>query len=186
MNMKWIDKGLLGLLSVLVILMGLLLLSAAVGFPLDTAALQNAAAALVNPWVALGTCAFALVLIAIAVRLLIALFDKNSKEPQNVIVHRNESGSSYMTVNALNTMVQRHVKAEEQVRECKTSVKVNGDAVKVIARVSAKPEAVIPAMTEQLQSSIRTYLETYSGVKVETVEVIVEATEAAGTPARVS
>ncbi len=183
--MKLVDKILLGLLAVVVILLGLCVISAAVQFPLDVPAQQALLSNLNDPLTAIIVAVAAVVLIAISVRLLVALFSRK-KTPTSVLVRHSESGSSYMTVSALNGMVTRYVQANPMVRECKTSVTVVGEAVKILARVGAMPDALIPTLTEELQNNIKTYVETYSGVRVEAVEVVVETTEASSAPARVS
>lgn len=184
--MKLIDKLLLGLLCVLVIFIGLVLIAAAIGFPLDASRVQSAAASLENPWTALIVCIAALILIAIAVRLLVVLMGGDASARERVPILKNESGASFLTVSALNTMVARFVKADERVNSAKTDVRANGDGVSITARIAAKADAVIPAMTEQLQNSIKSYIETYSGAKVEKVEVIIESTEKTAAEGRVS
>ena len=184
--MKLIDKLLLGLLCVLVILIGLVLIASAIGFPIDTSRVQNAVMALENPWIALAVCACALILIALSVRVLIVLIGRDAAAKTRVSIQKSDSGASFMTVNALNTMVARFIKADERVGSARTLVKSNGDGVVITARIAAKADAVIPEMTEQLQNSIKSYIETYSGAKVDKVEVIIESTETSASAGRVS
>lgn len=184
--MKWFDKILLGVLSVVVIVLALAALSAAVRFPLDTLGQQQLLESLSEPIPAIVTCAVSVLLIAAAVRLIVSLFQKRDRAPTSVLVRQTESGNSFMTVSALNGMVSRYVQASDMVRECKTTVAPVGDAVRILIRVGAKPDAVIPVLGEELQRNVKTYIETYSGVRVETVEIVIETTEASTAPARVS
>ncbi len=184
--MKLVDKLLLGLLCVLAIGIGLVMIATAIGFPLDTSRIQNVATALENPWVALLICFSALVIIAVCIRLLYVLVRGDTAGKGSVTIQKSENGASFMTVNALNAMVSRFIRADDRVSNSKISVKTNGDAVLITARISAKTDAVIPAMTEQLQNSIKSHVETYSGAKVDKVEVIIESTESSATEGRVS
>ena len=184
--MKLIDKLLFGVLCVLTIAIGLVLIAAAIGFPLDASRIQTATAALENPWIALFISLLALALIALCVRLLYVLVRGENDGKRSVAIQKSESGASFMTVNALNAMVSRYIRSDDRISNAKTSVKSNGDAVSITARISAKADAAIPAMTEQLQNSIKSHIETYSGAKVDKVEVIVESTESSATEGRVS
>ena len=184
--MKLIDKLLLVLLCVFTICIGLALISAAIGFPLNEAVLQSIAAAFQRPLFALCVCLVALVIGAIAVRLLIAVFGKDATAKRNVQVFQSESGASYVTVNALNSMVRKFVQTDERVKAVKTSLKVHDGAASITARISAKPGVSIPEMTEQLQNRIKSHIEAYSGAKVDKVQVIIEMAEEASTQGRVS
>lgn len=184
--MRLIDKLLLGVLCVLTIGIGLVMIATAIGFPLDASRIQNAAAALENPWIALLICVSAFAMIALCVRLMYVLIRGDSAGKRSVSIQKSEFGASFMTVSALNAMVSRYIRTDDRISNAKTSVKSNGDAVSITARISAKADAVIPAMTEQLQNSIKSHIETYSGAKVDKVEVIIESTESSVTEGRVS
>lgn len=171
--MKLIDKLLLGLMCVLNVLIGMALLLFAVAPYRRTrfeSILEN------SPWGALAVCALALILIALAVRVMIVLIRGDAMGKKSVSIQKSETGTSFMTVGALNAMVARFIRTDNRVIGAKTSVKSNGDAVSIMARISAKADAVIPEMTEQLQNSIKSHIETYSGAKVDKVEVIIEST----------
>ena len=182
--MKWYDKILLGFLSVAMIVLSLTLLFFA-GYPFYAVQLTtrwlnaDASASIV-------VCLITILLLAASVRLLFWLFTKRNRIPSSVLVRKGDDGTSFMTVSALNAMATRFVEAGGSVRTCRTSVVPVGDAVRILVRAGAKPDAVIPALTEELQRSVKTYMETYSGVRVEGVEIVIETTESSAEPARVS
>ena len=175
--MKILDKILIGILSVFAAAFGIALISAAIGWPISSAVLQRMIEGLQNFWISVLVCVCALIIIAIAVRLLIALFRKDSNRPNKVTVLKSDTGESFMTVSALNSIVGRIVRGNPSVRDFKTYVKTNGETVDIKALITALSGVQIPVLTEQLQGAIRNSVENYTGVKVEHVEVVVSATE---------
>ena len=175
--MKILDKILTGILAVLAAIIALAAISAVIGWPISETVLQRLIECLQNPWTAIVVCVCALVVIAIAIRLLIALFRNDSKHPQRVSVLKSETGESFMTITALNSIVGRIVRSNPSVKDYRTYVKTNGETVEINAMITALSGVQIPTLTEQLQETIRDSVESYTGVKVERVQVVVSATE---------
>lgn len=175
--MKLLDKILTGILSVLAAAFSLAMISVAIGWPISDSVLQKMVTGIQNPWTAVWVSVCALVVIAIAVRLVYALFRNDSKRPNKVAVLKSEAGESYMTISAVNTIVARIIKGNTSVKDFRSYVKTNGETVEINAIITAISGVQIPVLTEQLQDAIKNSVEEYTGVKVEHVEVVVSATE---------
>ena len=172
--MKLLKNILSVLLAVLATLTGLIVLVVMVWIPFDS----NASSALMNrfsdPLSALLICAFALVLIGASVGLIVVMFFAK-RMSRNVLIRQGEGGMSFMTVSALTSMVQRYVGSQGFSEDCRISVKNEKSGVSVYVRISARPDAVLPSVTEKLQEDVKTYLEYHTGVHVEKVEIVVES-----------
>ena len=59
-------------------------------------------------------------------------------------------------------------------REVKSSVGLAENGVRIRLRLSLMPEAVIPEVSAQLQSTLKDYIETLSGINVKEILVYVE------------
>lgn len=184
--MKLLNRFLLALLCVIVFAIGLFAILTAIGFPVRLETIQSALAQLENPLVALCVSLISLFVIALACWLFLVSIGVVSREPRNVPIHKGESGSSYMTVHALTSMIDKFIRANLSISDAKVFVKTNGNAAKIKIRAAAKEDTSIPLMTEELQESIKAYVETYAGVTIEQVEIIVDQTKNTQTLSRVS
>ena len=90
--MKILDKILIGILSVFAGAFGIALISAAIGWPISSAVLQRMIEGLQNFWISVLVCVCALIIIAIAVRLLIAWSRKDTNRRNKVTFWKADPG----------------------------------------------------------------------------------------------
>ncbi len=183
--MKVIDKILLVLLALIVLALCVMACLVAFCWPFGIVEMQNALTYLDETVVKLIICGAALLIAILAVRMFFAISGRKQARPSAALLQQTEIGSSSITYAALNGMVLRHLRAQRGVRDCKTSVSPQNDGVAIYARIAAMPETVLPTLTADLQKSVKEYVETYSGIRVNDVRVLVENAEAAGAPSRV-
>ena len=80
-------------------------------------------------------------------------------------------------------MVQRHCRAQARVRDCYSTVRAAEDGVSIGIRLHVLPDTDAVKLTEELQQSLKTYIESLTGVHVRSTDILVEnmnATPAGG------
>lgn len=115
----------------------------------------------------------ALVLLLIALRL---LFRGRSQTGKNTLVNSGEAGSIHISNAALDAMVQRHVRSNTQVRDCKSFIVTKDGGVGIRLVLTLLPDTNIPETVGSVQTSLREYVEGLSGVHVHGVDITVEST----------
>jgi len=96
------------------------------------------------------------------------------KTPQSALIKVMDHGAVRISLSALDAMAQKHVRQHEKVRDVKSSVGLVENGVRIRLRLSLMPEAVIPEVSAQLQSTLKDYIETLSGINVKEILVYVE------------
>lgn len=172
MRFTWFDR-------LLAALSALLLLSAAVfaagaAFGPFRAVLMSAGD--LSP-LALGILAAVLALISL--RLLYASLGHAAREergPESVLIKTTDNGSILISLSALDTMVQRSVRACPAVREVDSRLEASDQqSVCVRLRVNFAPDAVLPEVSSQIQRDVKDYIQSHAGVPVSEVQIFVEA-----------
>lgn len=131
-----------------------------------------------NQWILAGS---GLLLLLISVRLLFAgKREKVERQPSSAVMRRNENGGMFISLSAIDGMVERHCLKTKGVSACKTSLKQSEDGVTIGVRLVTSENANIVAITEGLQKSLKTYLEANTGIHIKEIGVLVEKTEPGG------
>lgn len=116
-----------------------------------------------------------LVLLVIALRMFIAMGKKRehtAPAPTSTLLASGENGSAYITLAAIDSLVQRFVRANQRVKECESRISCSEQGVGIALRLSVLPDTVIPELTAQLQSSLKEHIESMCGVKVTGVDIL--------------
>ncbi|MGI5884904.1 MAG: alkaline shock response membrane anchor protein AmaP [Candidatus Spyradocola sp.] len=172
MKMKWYDR-LLAAVSALVLLAAAVF---AVGAALGPfrAALQSMGEV---SGLLLGLVGVVLALIAL--RVLYAALGHAAPVQQgqdSVLIKATENGSILIALSALDTMVQRSVRACAAVRDVESRlVATEQEGVRVLLRVSFAPDSILPEATAQIQRDVKEYIQSHAGVPVVDVQIFVEA-----------
>ena len=82
-------------------------------------------------------------------------------------------------------MVQKHCRSNNRIRECESHVSASAGGVAIKLRLSLMPDTAIPELTAELQSSLKGYVESLSGIAVTEIGVLVISTASATPKARV-
>ena len=128
-----------------------------------------------------------IVLIVLALRLLFAPKNgkrnrKTSAQP-SALVQKGEGGASYISLSALESMIKRHVSGVPSVKDCEVGLNNTEEGLSIHLRLTVLPDTNIPELTSALQSSLKEYIETYSGIHVKEAVLFVSATEPVKTEA---
>lgn len=122
----------------------------------------------------------ALLITVICIKLLFS--GAGTKAPQSALIKVTEHGAVRIAVSALDSMAQKHVRMNDGVRDVKTGIELGDDGVRIRLRLALMPEANIPELTTELQSTLKGYIETLSGIHVKEVLLYVEDVANANAP----
>lgn len=128
---------------------------------------------IVGNWVnALIVGGIALVLAILAFALMFS--GAGSPQPQSTLVRATDHGVIRISLVALDSMVQKHVRSKNVVREVRSTIIPLDDAISIRLRLVLMPEANVPQFTSDLQKSLREYIEGQSGIRVQDVQIYVD------------
>ena len=119
-----------------------------------------------------------LVVFIITVRLMFAgSGSKKELQPTSTLVQATELGATFITLTAIDSMVQKHCRANNRIRNvvsCVRSVREGGVTLSV--RLALMPDTDIPALSAELRKTLKEYVEKNSGINVREIGILVEDT----------
>jgi len=99
---------------------------------------------------------------------------------QPSIDQRTSFGDIRISVDTVENLVLKAANRSRGVRDLKAKIAVNSSGLEIIIRAVVDGESPIPALTEEIQSSVKDFIEEITGIPVATVSVYV-ANVASGT-----
>lgn len=114
----------------------------------------------------------AALILLISVRFLVMAV--KTDKVQEIIVSSGELGKVGVSFNAIESLVQKVIQENPQVKETKVYLKGRDGGLGIRIRLSIEQDIVIPAMAEELQSNIKEYIQITSGTIVKEVSVNVD------------
>jgi len=115
-----------------------------------------------------------LLLLALAIKLLFAREGaKTPPQPQAALVKAGENGSVFISLEALNAMVQKHCRANARVRDCESHVCVVPAGVSIRLKLAAMPDTTLPELTQELQTTLKEYIQSLSGIAVAEIAIMI-------------
>lgn len=186
MRFNIFDKFLLVLLLLCVIALSALCVATAMGFvtfDMITAPIEVITNGLIGNRLILG--GGGVVLLAIAFRLFVAMGKKRDAKsaaapmPTSTMIMSGDNGTAYMTISAIDSLVQRHCRANAKVKECDSVVAAGESAssISIKLKLSVAPDTVIPELSANLQQSLKEYIETLCGVSVNAIDILIVPTQ---------
>lgn len=94
---------------------------------------------------------------------------------QGILVRNAETGEIYMTQSALQYLVDQRVRGFAKVRDCQSNVILGEDSIQIQLQISAMADGSIPEISSELQTDLKSYIESTTGIAVESVQVLVIA-----------
>jgi len=102
------------------------------------------------------------------------------KKVKTKTLKESESGSIRVSVLALQDMVNRYVMESSDVRNHRSRIITNEKGIDIDLKLAVIPGANIPELTSALQSGLKDNIETYSGIFVNNVDILVDDTSLTG------
>lgn len=124
-----------------------------------------------------------LVLLLICIKLLFAGRGKKAEaRPASALMKQTEFGGTFIALEALDTMVQKHCRAQQSVRDCHTTLHSSETGVTIGIRLSVLPDTDVVTLTSELQKSLKEYIEGLTGIQISEIGILIENASAAPAP----
>ena len=110
----------------------------------------------------------------LAISCLLLFLGRGKKEkaevaPASTLMVQNEIGGTYIALDAIDSMVQKHCRAVPNVRDCHTSLRALEDGVSIGIRLAVLPDTDVATLTQQLQTSLKEYIQSLTGINVKEI-----------------
>jgi uncharacterized alkaline shock family protein YloU len=170
--MNGLDRALLFLYSLAVALVALGVIFQAAGFDvLSRVPAPDSTVLLI----------LALVFFLVSLRFLLMRLRPKERES---VVQATEIGEIGISLQTMESLAERAVRTVRGVHDLNARVRITDAGVSVAVRITVLPDLEIPAMTEQIQSKVKEYIESMTGVAVERVKVLVSSVAPGHSPVR--
>lgn len=128
----------------------------------------------INAWL------IALAAVVLLVMSLVVLFGgrrKAGKQPASAtaLIRASDIGATYIAVSAIDTMVQKNVRSNQRVKDCHSRVVSEENCVAIHLRISLMPDTNIVELTENVQTELKKYIETLTGIIVREIHILVDS-----------
>lgn len=187
MKIKFFDRLLLGILLIAAILVSFVLFGIAANLiPEDTV---HSVISLFymfsqNALILAGS---GLVLLLISIKLLFAgRAKKGDVRPASALMRQTELGGTYISLEAVDSMVQKHCRAIPRVKDVHTTLQSTETGITIGIRLCVLPDTDVVTLSSELQKSLKENVETLTGIHVNEIGVLVESAAPVATTTAVS
>ena len=184
MKLKVFDRILLGFLLIVAILVSFVLFGIAANIvtqPMATGFISLFYQFRENAMILAGS---GLLLLLISIKLLFAGRTKRAEiRPASALMQQTEIGGTFISLEAIDTMVQKHCRSQQRVKDCKTTLHSNETGVTIGIRLCVLPDTDVVSLSGELQKSLKEYVEGLTGVHVNEIGILVESAAAPATNA---
>lgn len=187
MKFNFFDKFMLVLILLSMIALSALCIGTSMGFisyEMITGPIAIITNGLIGNRLILG--AAGVILLAVALRLFVAMGKKKAYQPaaapaaSSAVMLSGDNGTAYISIAAIDQLVQRHCRANAKIKDCESNVIAAQDpdkGVSIKLKLSVAAETVAPELSANLQQSLKQYIESLSGVNVNTVDIMIIPTQ---------
>ena len=166
-----------GVLAFAAVLLGIVLLLAAIGWPITTDGLQEMIAGSHRMPAVLLLVLIALICIALGVIILYGMIGNRLKRRTTALLEKNALGETAVSFAALSQIVDRTLKNRKDVKSSKTRVFAIGSSVRIEVRAVTSPTVSLLELTHSLQDEIRAAIVALCGVSIGSIDVTVDQAE---------
>ncbi|NLB42472.1 MAG: alkaline shock response membrane anchor protein AmaP [Clostridiales bacterium] len=121
---------------------------------------------------AIVTVTIAVILFIVGLRLLVASLIPPKQ--LSTILAITELGVVRVSVATLDTLTQKAVHSFQEVKEVKSVVLPDADGARIQLKITILPDVVMPELTQSIQTKVKEYVESLSGINVKEVQVYIE------------
>ena len=117
-----------------------------------------------------------LVLLLICIKLLFAGKGKKADvRPASALMKQTELGGTYIALEAIDSMVQKHCRAVPRVKNVHTTLQSTETGVTIGIRLCVMPDTDVVTLSSELQKSLKENVESLTGIQVNEIGVLVES-----------
>ncbi len=176
MKLKAFDRILLALLLIVAIVSAFVLFGVAARLIPESMATGFVSLFYANLHNALILAACGLVLLLISLKLVFCGRDHKAPQSATTVIRQSDIGGTYISLTAIDTMVQKHCRQQSKVRDCASTLRAVENGVAINLKLSVLPDTDVVKLTDELQKSLKEYIESLTGVNVTEVSILVENT----------
>lgn len=165
--MNILDRIMLTLYTLAVAALSLLVFGASIGFPQGFYSAELGA--LFTQWEAILVALFFFV---VSVRFLLSGI-RRERPSRAAVTHQGELGDVRISLNAIRNLAQRTVLGVRGVHTAKVRVQLAEKGLELTIELAVTQDSNIPALTAQVQETVRKHIEACTGVGVLAVRVLV-------------
>ncbi len=187
MKLKVFDRILLGILLIAAILVSFVLFGIAAN--IITEDMVNGFIALFYMFTenALILAGSGLILLLICIKLLFAGKSKKTESrPASALMKQTELGGTYISLEAIDSMVQKHCRALARVKDVHTTLQSTETGITIGIRLCVLPDTDVVTLSSELQKSLKETVESMTGINVNEIGVLVESAAPAAATTAVS
>lgn len=171
--MRILDRVLLAIYTILIIIISVIAMAIALRWiPADTVYMYIRSV-YDNTQVAIAVLIVGLLFLVISLELLLS--GSRRSTPRGAMLKSDGTGSVMLSVNAIDSMVQRSARMIEGIKDIKSSVSVDPEGTQIMLSVQVEQDVKIPELTDNLQSQVKEYVENYGGIKIKAITVRVDS-----------
>ncbi len=187
MKLKFFDRLLLGILLIAAILVSFVLFGISANLIKEDMVTSFVALFYMFRQNALILAGSGFVLLLICVKLLFAGRVKKSEvRPASALMRQTELGGTFISLEALDSMIQKHCRALARVKDVHTTLQSTETGVTVGIRLCVLPDTDVVTLSSELQKSLKESIETMTGIQVNEIGVLVESAAAPAATTAVS
>ena len=108
----------------------------------------------------------------VSIRLLLA--GLRSRRGKNSIVHHNEMGDVYISLDAVENLVEKAARQVRGVRNIKVFASHADSGLKLQVKAVISPEHNVPAVTAEIQERVNTYIKNTVGIELAEMKIFVK------------
>jgi uncharacterized alkaline shock family protein YloU len=169
---RLVDKLLLFLYSVVVFIASCFILSAAWNWIPLAASIQALHSMYVDKVPAYTTITVGIIMVLISIRFLyISLRRGRAQAPS--IDQRTDIGDIRISIETVENLALKAAGRSRGVKDLRARVKVNPSGLEIVLRTVVDGETSIPELTEDMQNSVKHFIEEITGIPVASVTVFV-------------
>ena len=114
--------------------------------------------------------------IVIIVSFMLMFARTRKKEPKTALITSTETGSIAIALSAIEEMATKHMLKNDAVKSARVNVGVKDSKIDLTGKLTIAEGTNIPEVLSSLQLSTKQEIETYAGVSVGKISVLVERT----------
>jgi uncharacterized alkaline shock family protein YloU len=168
-----LDRVLLIVYIIFWVVCAIFALACSLGFVTLDTVLENVTMWMVNPLYRILLAVIATFVVAISVKLLLIGTTTSAVSSPSTILKTTEKGRINIAISAINDMAKKSVEAEGAIKTIDTETTVDNDLLNIHVKLTLFGGTGIPELTEKIQSDIKDYVESLTGLNVNSVNIVV-------------
>lgn len=168
-----LDRVLLTIYILFWVVCSIYALACSLGFISSDMVINSVTLWLVNPLYRILLAVIATVVIALSIKLLLIGTSPSVSSSVSTIIKTSEKGTINISLSAINDMAKRSVETETSIRTIDTDAVVENDLLNINVKLTVVSGTGIPELTERIQDEIKNYVESLTGLTVNSVNIVV-------------